>query len=41
MQKSKLDHSVFYKNFQVGIMLLVVYVDDIIFTRMIWQVYLH
>ena len=35
MQKSKLDHSVFYKNFQAGIMLLVVYVDDIIFTRMI------
>ena len=30
MQKSKSDHSVFYKNSQVGIILLVVYIDDII-----------
>ena len=30
MQKSKSDHSVFYNNSQVGIILLVVYVDDII-----------
>ena len=32
MQKSKSDHSVFYINFQAGIILLVVYVDDIIIT---------
>ena len=32
MQKSKSDHSVFYKNSQVSIILLVVYVDDIIIT---------
>ena len=32
MQKSKSDHSVFYRNFQAGIILLVVYVDDIIIT---------
>ena len=32
MQKSKSDHSVFYRNSQVGIILLVVYVDDIIIT---------
>ena len=33
MQKSKFDHSVFYKNFSSGIILLVVYVDDIVITR--------
>ena len=33
MQKSKSDHFVFYKNSQVGIILLVVYVDDIIITK--------
>ena len=32
MQKSKSDHSVFYRNSQAGIILLVVYVDDIIVT---------
>ena len=32
MQKSKSDHSVFYRNSQTGIILLVVYVDDIIIT---------
>ena len=32
MQKSKFDHSVFYKNFSSGIILLVVYVDDIVIT---------
>ena len=32
MQKSKSDHSVFYRNFQVGIILLGVYVYDIIIT---------
>ena len=32
MQKSKFDHSVFYKNSSFGIILLVVYVDDIIIT---------
>ena len=32
MQKSKSDHSVFYKNSSSGIILLVVYVDDIIIT---------
>ena len=31
-QKSKSDHSVFYRNSQTGITLLVVYVDDIIIT---------
>ena len=31
MQKSKSDHSVFYKNFNCGIILLVVY-DDIVIT---------
>ena len=30
MQKSKYDHYVFYRNSQVGIILLVVFVDDII-----------
>ena len=30
MQKSKSDHSVFYRNSQAGIILSVVYVDDII-----------
>ena len=33
MQKSKSDHSVFYKNSSSYIILLVVYVDDIIITR--------
>ena len=33
MQKSKFDHSVFYRNSQVGIILLVLYVDDIIIPR--------
>ena len=32
MQKSKSDHYVFYRNSQAGIVLLVVYVDDIIIT---------
>ena len=33
MQKSKSDHSVFYRNSSSGIILLVVYVDDISITR--------
>ena len=33
IQKSKSGHSVFYRNSQAGIILLVVYVDDIIITR--------
>ena len=33
MQKSKSGHSLFYINSQVGIILLVVYVDDIIITE--------
>ena len=33
MQKSKSNHSVFYKNFSSSIILSVVYVDDIIITR--------
>ena len=32
MQKSKSDHSVFYRNFSSSIILLVVYVDDIVIT---------
>ena len=32
MQKNKSDRSVFYRNSQVGIILFVVYVDDIIIT---------
>ena len=32
MQKSKFDHSVFYKNSNSGIILLVLYVDDIVIT---------
>ena len=32
LQKSKSNHSVFYRNSQVGIILLVVYVDDIVIT---------
>ena len=32
MQKSKFDHFVFYKNSNSGIILLVVYVDDIAIT---------
>ena len=32
MQKSKFDHSVFYRNSEASIILLVVYVDDIIIT---------
>ena len=30
MQKSKFDHSIFYRNSSLGIILLVVYVDDIV-----------
>ena len=30
MQKSKFDHYVFYRNSQAGIILLIVYVEDII-----------
>ena len=33
MQKSKFDHSVFYRNSSSSIILLVVYVDDIVITR--------
>ena len=33
LQKSKSDHSVFYRNSSLGIILLVVYVDDIVITR--------
>ena len=33
MQKSKSDHSVFYRNSSLGIILLVVYVDDIVITE--------
>ena len=33
MQKSKSDHFIFYKNSSSGIILLVVYVDDIIITE--------
>ena len=33
MKKSKFDHSVFFKNSSFGIILLVVYVDDIVITR--------
>ena len=33
MQKSKSNHSVFYKNSSSGIILLVVYVDDIVITE--------
>ena len=33
MQKGKSDHSVFYRNSISGIILLVVYVDDIVITR--------
>ena len=33
LQKSKSDHSVFYWNSSSGIILLVVYVDDIVITR--------
>ena len=32
MQKSKSDHSVFYRNSSSGIILLVVYMDDIVLT---------
>ena len=32
MQKSKCDHSVFYRNSTTGLILLVVYVDDIVIT---------
>ena len=32
MQKSKYDHFVFYRNFGSGIIMLVVYVDDIVIT---------
>ena len=33
MQKSKFNHSVFYRNSNSGIILLVVYVDDIVITE--------
>ena len=33
MQKSKSDHSVFYRNSNLDNILLVVYVDDIVITR--------
>ena len=33
MLKSKSDHSIFYKNFSSGIILLVVYVDDIVIIK--------
>ena len=33
MQKSKSDHSIFYRNSSSGIILLVVYVDDIVITE--------
>ena len=33
MQNSKSDHSVFYRNSSLGIILLVVYLDDIVITR--------
>ena len=33
MQKSKSNHSIFYKNSNYGIILLVVYVGDIVITR--------
>ena len=33
MQKSKSNHSVFYRNSSSGIILLVVYVDDFVITR--------
>ena len=39
MQKSKFDHSVFYKNFSYGIILLVVFVDDIVITESDSKVY--
>ena len=32
MQKRKSDHSIFYRNFQACIILLIVYVDDVIIT---------
>ena len=32
MQKSKSDHSVFYRSSSSGIIMLVVYVDDIVIT---------
>ena len=33
MKKSKSDHSAFHKNFSSGIILLLVYVDDIVITK--------
>ena len=33
MQKSKSDHSIFYRNCSSDIIMLVVYVDDIVITR--------
>ena len=33
MQKSKSDHSIFYKNYSFCIILLVVYVNDIVIIR--------
>ena len=33
MTRSKADHSVFFKKTKIGIVVLVVYVDDIVITR--------
>lgn len=33
LQKSSCDHSIFYKHLEVGMILLVVYVEDIVITR--------
>ena len=38
MQKSKYDHFVFYRNSNSGIIMLVVYVDDIVIT---WSDFKH
>ena len=40
MQKSKSDHSVFYRNSRSGIILFVVYVDDIVITKSLKVFYL-
>ena len=36
MQKSKSDHSIFYRNSEAGIILLVAYVDDIVILGVMW-----